>query len=231
MLTKQPINSVNGVLDYLGDTGDEFYSDLERIATEERDGTKGRDNIRLELDVLRNFLEIGLPFMFDSPHNAIDVGGGHGYLLNSIDQDEKVVCDASLVKLSQAADPVVKIRCNVENLPVETSFFDLAICVDVFEHVKNESDLSKELGRIVKPGGFLFLSVPWKQNLSVLKSKEYLDKYGSYISGHRRSVDEEMIDGCFSDDFEIVSQTSVDIVRRFMEFEPYSIEVFIMRKR
>jgi SAM-dependent methyltransferase len=230
-ITEEPLQVVEGILDYMGNISNEYFDDLEKVATEERDGRKGRDNIRLELEVLKNCLEIILPTITatKSIDTVIDIGGGNGYLINKVPFAEKVLCDSSFVKLKQVAPEVIKIRTNAEKMPIKSSMFDFAISTDIFEHVKNEKAFSNEISRVIKKGGYLFLSVPWKQNLDVLKSPEYLEKYGSYPSGHCRSVDKKMIGECFAD-FDIISTTNLDVVRRFMEFEPYSIKLFLMRK-
>jgi ubiquinone/menaquinone biosynthesis C-methylase UbiE len=231
ILTKEPLRVIDGILDYIGDISHEYFDDLERVATEERDGIKDRDNIRLELEVLKNCLEMVLPTALNDEEGAvIDIGGGNGFLISKISHKEKVLCDSSFVKLKQVSPEVVRIRVNAESMPIKSSMFNLALCTDIFEHVKDEVALSSEISRVVKEGGYLFLSVPWKQNLDVLKSPEYLEKYGSYPSGHCRSVNEKMIEECFSD-FDIVSTTNLDVVRRFMEFEPYSIKLFLMQKK
>jgi SAM-dependent methyltransferase len=231
ILIKEPLRKDDGILDYMGHISNEYFDDLEKVATEERDGIKGRDNIRLELEVLKNCLEMVLPTAFSQQDGlVIDIGGGNGFLLEKIPYGKKVLCDSSFVKLKQVSTEVVKIRANAEDMPIKSNMFDFALCTDVFEHVKDEMTLSSEISRVVKRGGYLFLSVPWKQNLDVLKSPEYLKKYGTYPSGHCRSVDEKMIEENFVD-FDIVSTTNLDVVRRFMEFEPYSIKLFLMKKR
>jgi SAM-dependent methyltransferase len=231
VLTEEPLRNIDGILDYMGNISSEFFDDLERIATEERDGIKGRDNIRLELEVLKNCLEIVLPNVLPNLNaSVIDIGGGNGFLLGHLKYENRVLCDSSFVKLQQVSPDILKIRADAEQMPIKSGMFDLALCTDIFEHVKDEKALSREITRLLKPGGILFLSVPWKQNLDVLKSPEYLAKYGEYPSGHCRSVNEETIDECFGD-FEIMSATNLDVVRRFMEFEPYSIRLFLMRKK
>ena len=231
-VTKEPLQVVDGILDYMGSTTSEYFNDLEKVATEERDGIKGRDNVRLELEVLKNCLEMILPTIMkeQSIETVIDIGGGNGYLINKVPFGEKVLCDSSYVKLKQVAPEVIKIRANAEKMPLKSNMFDFGISTDIFEHVKDVESFSNEISRVIKKGGHLFLSVPWKQNLDVLKSPEYLAKYGSYPSGHCRSVDQEMINKCFPD-FNIISTTKLDVVRRFMEFEPYSIKLFLMKKR
>ncbi|NQV77546.1 MAG: methyltransferase domain-containing protein [Lutibacter sp.] len=49
---------------------------------------------------------------------------------------------------------------DVLNIPVENSFADAILCTEVIEHVKHPTLVIKELNRIVKKGGKLFLTAP-----------------------------------------------------------------------
>jgi len=45
-------------------------------------------------------------------------------------------------------------------LPVESGWADLAVCLEVIEHVPDDAAAAAELCRIVRPGGYLLISVP-----------------------------------------------------------------------
>jgi ubiquinone/menaquinone biosynthesis C-methylase UbiE len=47
-----------------------------------------------------------------------------------------------------------------ENLPLKDKSFDLILLFEVLEHSINPTDLIKEIYRVLKPGGLLFLTVP-----------------------------------------------------------------------
>ena len=48
----------------------------------------------------------------------------------------------------------------IDNIPVSDESFDVALCTEVLEHVPNPIDALKEIGRILKTGGVLYLSAP-----------------------------------------------------------------------
>ena len=50
--------------------------------------------------------------------------------------------------------------CQVNN-HIETEFFDAVICTEVLEHTSNPFDAIKELHRILKPEGELWLTTPF----------------------------------------------------------------------
>ncbi len=45
--------------------------------------------------------------------------------------------------------------------PLEESHFDLGICRSVLEHVEKPWIFAANLGRLIRPGGRLYMSVPW----------------------------------------------------------------------
>jgi SAM-dependent methyltransferase len=48
----------------------------------------------------------------------------------------------------------------VESIPVADNCYDIVLCTQVLEHVKNPSLVVKELARVLKVGGKLFLTTP-----------------------------------------------------------------------
>src|SRR3989442_12000735 len=50
--------------------------------------------------------------------------------------------------------------CSAEELPLADASFDGILCLDVLEHVAEETATMREISRILKPGGTLVISVP-----------------------------------------------------------------------
>lgn len=48
-----------------------------------------------------------------------------------------------------------------KKFPIEDNKFDAAICISVLEHLLEPQNALSEIARILKPDGYLFLSVPW----------------------------------------------------------------------
>ena len=73
----------------------------------------------------------------------------------------------------------------LDQIPVENGFFDTIICNAVLEHVENPEEVLAEFARVCKPGGTLYLCVPFLQ-------PEHLDPtdYQRYtIDGLKREVE------------------------------------------
>ncbi|MGB5747172.1 MAG: class I SAM-dependent methyltransferase [Desulfobacterales bacterium] len=54
----------------------------------------------------------------------------------------------------------IDVACTVDNLPFGANVFDMAICTQVLEHVKEPQALINELFRTLKNGGIVCLSAP-----------------------------------------------------------------------
>jgi SAM-dependent methyltransferase len=52
-------------------------------------------------------------------------------------------------------------RVPAENLPFEIQSFDYALCTQVLEHIRKPEIVIREISRILKPDGLLFLTVPF----------------------------------------------------------------------
>jgi SAM-dependent methyltransferase len=57
----------------------------------------------------------------------------------------------------------IDILSPLHRIPVETGFFDAIICNAVLEHVENPEEVMDEFCRVCKPGGILYLTVPFMQ--------------------------------------------------------------------
>lgn len=51
----------------------------------------------------------------------------------------------------------------LDNMPIDDECFDAVLCTQVLEHVNNPFDTVKEIYRVLKPGGQLFLTAPMSQ--------------------------------------------------------------------
>lgn len=210
---KNTVNSDN-IVDFIGKTNNEYLNDFDVLAKNKK------GNVTLETEILQNLCEVLIPK--NKKLKIVDIGCGEGYILNSLN-GYLVGVDSSELRLTCLNNDIVKVRANVEDLPFQNEYFDLAICTDVFEHVENEKKLSNELYRILKYKGILLFACPWKQDLSVYKLKNFKKKYKSYKCRHRRSVTDNILNKNFGR-FEKISETLIISTRKFMEFTPYSIK-------
>ena len=119
---------------------------------------------------------------FDIEGNVLDIGCGTGLLSTFFDSVD-FYCGIDLnnhpgyqVLLD---DEHRFLQGNALHLPFATEQFDLAICMDSFEHFPDPIAAAKEIYRVLKPQSSLFLSVPTYANVAGLV-KKWAERYGSY---------------------------------------------------
>jgi len=83
-------------------------------------------------------------------------------------------------------------------LPFANNSFDCVIASEIIEHVVNPAEFIKEVFRVVKKGGILIITTPYKEKLMY-----YLCIHCNQITpvhAHIHSFDEKMLEGYYKDD-------------------------------
>jgi ubiquinone/menaquinone biosynthesis C-methylase UbiE len=96
--------------------------------------------------------------------NAIlDVGCGRGFARDIVTSDGGTYAGVDLVA-SRAGFPLA--AAEASRLPFPDATFDGVFCIDVFEHIPDGDRAAGEFLRVLRPGGYLFLSVPNYANVA-----------------------------------------------------------------
>ena len=96
--------------------------------------------------------------------HALDLGCGDGALSSAVRADTLTLADVSPVALARAgarfpaAHPVE--LTPDEPLPFGDGAFDLVVCTETIEHVRDVQLLMSEVRRVLEPGGRLALTTP-----------------------------------------------------------------------
>jgi SAM-dependent methyltransferase len=95
---------------------------------------------------------------------ALDVGCGDGRLTAEIDAAALTAADVSAVALERAAArlpgaALVELEPDAP-LPLDDAAFDLVLCAETVEHVRDVQLFLSELRRVLRPGGELALTTP-----------------------------------------------------------------------
>lgn len=104
-----------------------------------------------------------------APLKVLDLGAGQGALTQRLfDMGYEVsACD-----LFPEYFKYPKVKCErvdvTENFPYSDNTFDLVIAIEVTEHILDHENFFREINRILKPGGRLYISTP---NILSLKSR------------------------------------------------------------
>ncbi|MFC1798840.1 class I SAM-dependent methyltransferase [Thermodesulfobacteriota bacterium] len=75
-------------------------------------------------------------------------------------------------------------------LPFRNNFFDLIICSEVLEHIRDQQAAINELVRILKPGKNMAVSVPryWPEKICWKLSEEYRTTEGGHLRIYKQKV-------------------------------------------
>jgi SAM-dependent methyltransferase len=57
--------------------------------------------------------------------------------------------------------PLAKVKMDIHQIPFEQNTFDAVLCNHVLEHVRDDIKAISEINRVLKPGGFAILQVPF----------------------------------------------------------------------
>jgi SAM-dependent methyltransferase len=107
-------------------------------------------------------------------HDVLDLGCGDGRLTKEIKGARVVGADVSELALSRARGrlPDVEFVRLVpdEPLPFLDGSFDLVVCVETIEHVRDVQLFLSEARRVLRPGGTLGLTTPAHGRLTALRA-------------------------------------------------------------
>ena len=82
--------------------------------------------------------------------------------------------------------PLAKVKMDVHDIPFEENTFDIAMCNHVMEHVDDDIKAMSEIYRVLKPGGWAIIQIPFfyplnemtYEDASITDSKEREQAFG-----------------------------------------------------
>lgn len=165
----------------------------------------------------------------------LDFGCGKGFLLSEIlkvNPDLKITgADVSKTAIAYAKKAIPSARFTViedgHKLPFKNNSFDFILAADVLEHVYDTDMVFTELVRILKPGGKIFISVPYHGMLKNLAISFFgFDFYFDPKQPHIRFYTKKNL-------FKIVKEKGLDIIKNgyYGRFYPLSYGMYVVCKK
>jgi SAM-dependent methyltransferase len=120
-----------------------------------------------KMDAVRTFIE-----KFPHDVSMLDAGCGEGVLVEEYLNLGRFIQGIDLNYASNCVIPG-----NILSMPFKDAQYDIVLLLDVFEHMSyaDQPQALKEISRVLKPSGYLFLSVP---NMAHLNARYYLAVHG-----------------------------------------------------
>jgi ubiquinone/menaquinone biosynthesis C-methylase UbiE len=106
----------------------------------------------------------------------LDVGCGRGHIGEVVEEQGGMYTGVDFVA-SRAGFRLA--LADAVRLPFTDGAFDGVFCIDAFEHFPHPEQAAREFRRVLRPGGFVFLSVPNYGNVAGIV-KWYCERYGRY---------------------------------------------------
>ncbi len=108
----------------------------------------------------------------------LDVGVGLGRLLSNFPTMRRFGVDISLAYLREATKKEIEVCYSlIEELPYSDDLFDVVVCTDVLEHVLRLDLCCEKMLSILKPGGYLIVRVPNREDLAPYTSPNMRYEY------------------------------------------------------
>jgi len=110
---------------------------------------------------------------------------------------------------------------------------DLVFCSQVIEHIQNDKRLVEEINRIIRPGGYLWISSVIKKAWAIYK---YRNRYGNFVldpTHEREYKDEKEFKNLLKNKFEIITLEVLPVRRKYLipiRIPGYSVVRSLARK-
>ena len=169
----------------------EFYEDF--FQKKDVQGAEQDERRIIRRETIREYLKKHLP----EEVYILDVGCGFGELLSGlptcyhrsgVDFSDSNVRVANRLLNGKA---IVK-QGSIYKIPFDTASQDVCLCLEVLEHIEDDSRGVRELWRVLKPGGLLIASVPY-----TFYWPEYKKLIGHYRHYTRGSLANLLKKNCF----------------------------------
>ena len=123
------------------------------------------------------------------PQYIAKKGGG----VTIIDTDERVKIQSKYSKNLHQEDKVRILLGDARKMPFKNSSFDAVNCTSVLQHIPSDGDVLavKEIARVLKPGGRVFISVSYAQFPSIkrYRGQRWIHRYYDYSSLNKRVIE------------------------------------------
>jgi 2-polyprenyl-3-methyl-5-hydroxy-6-metoxy-1,4-benzoquinol methylase len=105
-----------------------------------------------------------------TPIKILDIGGGTGWLLNSIKSNSKMKLETHVLDIDENGKKMAEKNGHIFHLtPIEAfsteNKFDLIIMLNLIEHVADPKQVMQKAKTLLAPGGFLVIKTPNTQAL------------------------------------------------------------------
>jgi len=124
---------------------------------------------------------------------VLDLGCGEGHILNNLEEFDRYGCDITQKPFKYLDKNIKKKVCDLEkDIPYE-QLFDVIICSETLEHIKNPDNIIEYISKHIKPKGLILITIPNYKNVKD-KGGDSTHLNGWKISQFTKLLDEKNIE-------------------------------------
>jgi len=123
-------------------------------------------------EIRRRYQEFFHLFHLEKQHNILEIGSGGGFALSELQKSQPrfFPLDIPVGNLKKIRDgaysPTFPCCADAYQLPFRAQSFDLIILAEVIEHLREPGQVLKEVFVLLKKGGKVLISVPYREKIS-----------------------------------------------------------------
>jgi ubiquinone/menaquinone biosynthesis C-methylase UbiE len=132
------------------------------------------------------------------PRRVLEIGSGDGILARALAERgyNVIATDLSTLRLTRVRRrslglPVNCVATDALKLPFADTSADVVVASEVIEHIPDYFGVLSEVQRVLKPGGMLVVTVPYKEKIRMILCPHCLQTFPEY--GHLHSFDEGIL--------------------------------------
>ena len=175
-------------------------------------------------------------YLKERPGKVLDIGCGKGFITSFISQvsDSSVGVEPNIHSLTVTRKRVKQadfLHATIEYLPFRDHSFDAVCLLEILEHLPEESlsEGIKETNRVLRTGGTLLISVPYKERIQFTQCI-HCGKL-TPLWGHLRSLDEHKVTELLPSCYRLTKKKhmpNVGILSCLNIFQPLPLELWIL---
>ncbi len=179
-----------------------------------------------------SIIKVDFVLQTKSNEQLLDAGCGSGLLTEWLRNNKGY--DVTGVDASDEAGklcsthniPFKRVNLETDKLPFLDKSFDVATCFELIEHIRNPENLLKEIHRVLRPDGILYISTPniawWYLRLKLLLGVGVWDFHDS---DHIRFFTPQLLEECLNDySFTVIDRKSISVIPRLVLWETKFLE-------
>lgn len=129
----------------------------------------GQSPYSIKKMALQSFLDLNLNGDLD----FADIGAGKGELIQFISPYSKSITLVDDYVFNTNNERIISVKSNLNKIwSLNSNSFDFVFSLEVIEHIENPRHFISEIKRIIKPGGYAFISTP--NNLNIFSRVYFL---------------------------------------------------------